>query len=85
MELVHTDNGIKVCIRWRDPTATEDTLEHLVQVFQYAPNLLLKLLRRQKTQMDSTKKRVASFISEERKCDKTPPHFMQKNDFRLSS
>lgn len=42
-KLVDSDDGIKIRIRWRGFLEIVDTLEHLAQVYQYVPGLLLKL------------------------------------------
>lgn len=49
MELVQTNDGIHVRIRWRGLPDSEDTLEPVAQVYQDVPDLLLKLLKRKNT------------------------------------
>lgn len=49
LRLVDTDHGLRVVIRWRGLTASEDTEEPLQQVFEDVPDLLGKLLARKST------------------------------------
>lgn len=60
MQLVDTDDGIMVQVRWRGLPPSGDTFEPLAAIYDDVPTLLRKLLQRRNTPGDLKRKAVAS-------------------------
>lgn len=56
MGLVETDDGLKFQVRWSCLSQSDDTLDHLVRVYEDLPNLFEKLLKRKNTPAEHVNK-----------------------------
>ena len=52
MRLIDSDEGLKVQVRWRGFSESDDTSEPLQKIYEDVPELLLKLLRRKNVPKD---------------------------------
>ena len=52
MKLVDTPDGLKVQVRWKGLSISEDTLEPLKRIYEDVPNMLERLLKRKNTPIE---------------------------------